>query len=68
MTPLGLPLDAWAMIAAVLVLWGLGAFLWRRNRSLAAGALLLGTLIGLAFLYFLSLGGFCVPPPGSACL
>lgn len=55
------------MIAAALALWGVGALLWRPARPLAAGALLLGTLVGLAFLYFLGTGGFCVPPPGSAC-
>jgi len=67
MTPLGVRLDAWAMGAAVVVLFAVATVMWRRNRLVAVVALLIGTLVGLLFLNYLGMDAFCVPPPGSGC-
>lgn len=67
MTPLGIRLDAWAMMAVVVALFAATAVLWRRRRSLAIGTAISGTVLGLLFLYWVSMNAFCVPPPGSAC-
>lgn len=67
MTPFNIRLDAWAMMAVSVLLLAAAAIMWRRRRRLAGFVLLAGTIVGLAFLYFLGTGGFCVAPPGSAC-
>ena len=67
MTFLDIRPDAWAMLAVTVLLWATGALLWRPHRRVAAVVLLAGTIVGLAFLYFLASDGFCVAPPGSGC-
>jgi len=68
-TSLGPPLFFWVMLAITVAAFaGAIAAVLRKRYALGAMSAVFGILIGLVIWVFGSTGGFCVAPPGSACL